>query len=498
MQNLSRCLEFHARVRPRANALIYQGECLDYETVYRRCLRVADWLASRGVSAGDVVALLLKNSPAFLEITYALSYLGAVSLPLNYRLSADEVAYITQHAGACLLIADEEFGDVYAGLAIETVALDAARQANASSLASQQLPRAAVHPCANDDLFRLMYTSGTTARPKGVMHSYGNWYWKSIDHVIALGLTSSDRLCVVGPLYHVGGFDLPGSAVWWVGGTIVLEREFEPHSVMSSIAREQVTGIWLAPVMTNAILNMEQLHQFDASSLRWCIGGGERTPESRIRRFVEVFPNARYIDGYGMTETVSGDTLMEAGYELEKIGSTGRVLLHGELEIRDDEGNPLPGGVAGEICMRGEKVTKGYWRDPQRTQEAFWPDGWLRSGDVGYLDHDGFLFLTDRKKDLIISGGENIASSEVERVIYEMPQVLEAAVIGRPDEKWGERPVAVVVAREGLSVDLPTLQAHCRKMLAAFKVPSELVLVEALPRNPSGKVLKRTLREQLR
>ena len=198
----------------------------------------------------------------------------------------------------------------------------------------------------------------------------------------------------------------------------------------------------------------------------------------------------------GLTETCGGDTFMEAGREIEKIGSTGRAIAHVEIEIRDDRGNRLAPGENGEICLRGPKVTPGYWKDPEKTAAAFFGD-WFRSGDVGYLDEDGFLYLTDRKKDMIISGGENIASSEVERVIYEMPQVREVAVIGMPDERWGEKPVAVVAVAEGAELQLPELTEHCRNRLAAFKVPKQLVIRDQLPRNPSGKVLKRVLRAEL-
>lgn len=501
MQNLSCMLEFHRRIRPDAEAIVYDGQRISYSNLYDRVLKLADWLDKQGIGPDSIVALMMKNSPAFFEIKFALSHLGAVSLPLNFRLASDEIQYITEHAGACLLFADEELIETTSDLTIPVIVMDEAKQGDTRHLSRESVGaddrKISVHPRAPNDLFRLMYTSGTTDRPKGVTHSYENLYWKTIDHTIALQLSAKDRLAVVGPLYHVGGFDLPGIGVLWLGGTIVLMRDFDPEQVLNTIAREKITGIWLAPVMTNAILALDTVKQFDVASLKWCIGGGERTPESRIRTFIEVFPNARYIDGYGMTESVSGDTLMEAGYEISKIGSTGRATMHVELEIRDDEGNPLPPMEHGELCMRGETITRGYWKDPERTAAAFWPGGWLRSGDVGYLDEDGFLFLTDRKKDMIISGGENIASSEIERVLYEMPEVLEAAVIGKPDDQWGETPVAVVVVTPGSSLDIERLQSHCRQHLARFKIPKELILSDALPRNPSGKVLKRELRATL-
>src|SRR5919197_2861039 len=252
----------------------------------------------------------------------------------------------------------------------------------------------------------------------------------------------------------------------------------------------------MAPVMMGRVLEVNAPQRFDLSSFRWCIGGGEKTPESRIRAFGSVFPRARYIDAYGLTESCSGDTLMEPGREIEKIGSTGRATPHVQIEIRDDQGRPLPPRTEGEICLRGPKLTKGYWKDPEKTRASFYGD-WFRTGDVGFLDDEGFLYITDRKKDMIISGGENIASSEVERVIYQLPEVREVAVVGVPDERWGERPVAVVILREGKQLDYPTLARHCRNCLAGFKVPKELHIRNSLPRNPSGKVLKRVLREEL-
>src|SRR5262249_46298220 len=247
--------------------------------------------------------------------------------------------------------------------------------------------------------------------------------------------------------YHVGALDLPGIGVLWHGGLLCVHRSFEPDAALAAIEAEQLNATWFAPVMTTALLTCPTRDRYDVSSLRWAIGGGEKTPEARIRSFSKLFGNARYIDAYGLTETCGGDTFMESGREIEKIGSTGRAIAHVEIEIRDDAGNALPPGTTGEICLRGPKVTRGYWKDPGKTASAFFGD-WFRSGDVGHLDEDGFLYLTDRKKDMIISGGENIASSEVERVIYELPVVREVAVIGMPDERWGEKPVAVVVLAE--------------------------------------------------
>jgi fatty-acyl-CoA synthase len=495
MVALSSFIQFHAQRTPDRLAVIYGADKISYAEMLCRIETTAGWLAAQGIGAGDVVGLLMKNSPAFLELTFALSHLGAISLPLNYRLATEEIGYILDHAEARLLLCDQEFAATAAGLP-HLHLIDAAAQRNSVQLASPAQSPARMRSADPDALFRLMYTSGTTDRPKGVMHSYSNFYWKSAAHVVALGLSAADRLLVAGPLYHVGAYDLPGVAVLWVGGTLTILRDFAPEPVLAAIARERLTGAWLAPVMLGGILEHPARGAYDLDSMRWVVGGGERTPEGRIRAFAQLFARARYVDAYGLTESCSGDTMMEAGRELEKIGSVGRALAHVEVEVRGPEGQRLAPGDTGEICLRGPKITRGYWKDPEKTKASFFAD-WLRTGDVGHLDGEGFLYLTDRKKDMIISGGENIASSEVERVIYELPQVQDAAVIGIADAHWGERPVAVVVVKAGQSLALETLQAHCRRKLAGFKVPKQLIVRTDLPRNPSGKVLKRVLREEI-
>lgn len=494
MINLSAFIAYHARRSPDSPALVYQDNAISYADFHDRIQRAAAMLDARGVGAGDVVALLMKNSPAFLDLAFAASHVGAVILPINFRLAPAEVGYILGDAGARILFVDEEF-TAFQDLVTEMVVVDARTQADSRALAADI--GAAPQPCSRtgSQLVRLMYTSGTTAHPKGVMHTYDNLYWKSMDHVIALGLTAEERLLVVGPLYHVGAFDLPGIAVLWVGGTLCVHREFDPEKALESIQRHRLTSAWMAPIMVNRILSVDDPERFDLSSFRWCIGGGEKTPESRIRDFTRVFRSARYIDAYGLTESCSGDTLMEPGREIEKIGSTGRALAHVSIMVADDDGNTLPPGEKGEICLRGPKITCGYWNAPEKTAESFHGD-WFRTGDIGHIDEDGFLFITDRTKDMILTGAENVASSEVESVIYQLPQVEEAAVIGLPDERWGERVVAVVVLRPDAELDQSELERHCREHLAGFKVPKDLKLRAELPRNPSGKVLKRMLREE--
>lgn len=495
MVNLSAAVLRWARAEPERLALTYRDQRIGYGELAERVAASAGALRAQGIGEGDIVALLMKNSAAFIELALAVSHLGAVLLPINYRLGADEVAYIVGHAGVKLMLVDDELLGL-AGSFGAIVPVGEAAQSDSRRIGPAAEPAWAPTVRAPQDLFRLMYTSGTTDRPKGVIHSYANYHWKCLDHIAVLGLHGAERLLVVGPLYHVGAFDLPGLAVLQMGGMLAVLREFEPEATLALIERERLTAGWMAPVMLNRLLALPERERFDVSSFRWQIGGGERTPEERIREFSSLFKSGRYIDGYGLTESCSGDTLMEAGREIEKIGSTGRAMPHVQIEIRDDAGGALPAGETGEICLRGPKVTSGYWRDAEKTAASFYGD-WFRTGDIGHLDAEGFLFLTDRKKDMIISGGENIASSEVERVLYQLPQVLEAAAVGLPDERWGERVVAVVVLREGTALSLEALQAHCKGQLGGFKCPKQLVLRDTLPRLPSGKVLKRVLRAEL-
>jgi fatty-acyl-CoA synthase len=494
MVNLSAHIFFHALRTPDRLAVVYEDQRINYAGLSDRILCMAGFLKERGVQANQVVAVVMKNSAAFLEIAFAVSHVGAIFLPVNFRLAREEIQYILDNADTTLLFADTEFAETVERLK-PTVLLaeDAQRDSRVVSGSPEKPPVAQRKP---EDMFRLMYTSGTTDRPKGVMHTYQNFYWKSWDHIVDLGISSNDRMLVVGPLYHVGAFDCGGVAVFMMGGMMLVLRNFEPDQVLAAIERERLTCSWMAPIMIGRIFSCQSKQRYDVSSFSWCIGGGEKTPENRIRIFSELFTNARYIDAYGLTETCGGDTFMERGMEFAKIGSTGRAVAHAEISICNEQGEAMAPGIEGEICLRGPKVTRGYWKEEENTRKSFFGD-WFRTGDVGHLDQDGFLFLADRIKDMIITGGENVASSEVERVIFMLPQVADVAVVGVPDERWGERIVATVELAPGKLIDLEMLILHCRQHLASFKLPKELVILDALPRNPSGKVLKRVLRQEL-
>jgi acyl-CoA synthetase (AMP-forming)/AMP-acid ligase II len=501
--DLSWCavLEHHAVRSPERAMTIFEGRATTYAEMASRVSALAAGLASRGIGRGDVVALLSYNCPEFLEALFAANYLGAIAMPINWRLAAAEVRYILEHSAAKAIVCDEALtaladdatADLPGGLLKACVA-DSAPAGWTSladlRLAGEPVPRVAV---GGDEVHRLMYTSGTTGRPKGVMLTHANLAWKNLAHLVEFGFTATDLGLACGPLYHVGALDLTTTSLVAAGAPTIIHRVFDATAVVNQIEQSRVTTVWLAPAMVNAIMALPDIERRDLSSVRLVINGGEKMPIPLIERIQKVLPSAWFADAYGMTETVSGDTFLDRDSIITKLGSVGRPCLHLELDLWDDSGQSVGVGEPGEIVMRGPKVFKGYWRDPDATASAF-AGGWFHSGDIGVRDEDGYLFVVDRLKDMIVSGGENIASSEIERVLYGHAGVLEVAVVGRPDDRWGEVPVAFVVRREGEEVDADELVALCRDQLAKFKVPKDVLFLDALPRNPSGKILKRELR----
>jgi acyl-CoA synthetase (AMP-forming)/AMP-acid ligase II len=495
-------LEHHALRSPSKPITIEGDLVVTYHEMVERTTAIAAGLAERGVGAGDVVGLLAYNSTEFLETIFAANYLGAVAMPINWRLAAAEVRYILEHSEAKAFVCGDglvELGSA-ATEGLEATLLRASIGSSGDegwvpfdALRSSQPapPRAKVKA---DDLHRLMYTSGTTGRPKGVMITHANLAWKNFAHIVEFGVTGEEIGLACGPLYHVGALDLTTTTLLAAGATMILHRSFDAQAVVDEIERSKVTSIWLAPAMVNAILALDGVEGRDLSSVRIIIAGGEKMPVPLIERILRTFPSAWFADAYGLTETVSGDTFLDKQSVITKLGSAGRACLYTEVAIWDEDNKPVPPGERGEIVIRGPKVFKGYWRDPEATAKAF-AGGWFHSGDVGILDEDGYIYIVDRLKDMILSGGENIASSEVERVLYEHEAVLEVAVVGRAHERWGEVPIAFVVLREGSGASADELIEHCRRQLAKFKVPTDIIYLAELPRNPSGKVLKRELRD---
>jgi fatty-acyl-CoA synthase len=500
--NLSNVIAHHADRRAQETALRYRGETVTYGELKGRMERMAGVLAEAGVGRGDVVAVLLHNSIRFIDVMCATAHLGAVIMPLNWRLAGPELEYILNHAEAKTLVCEEELKPLVEEMPnpppVQRLSIDGASGGDWSSIAEMWdgvEPVEAAAEVAGDDQHRLMYTSGTTSRPKGVMISYDNLYWKCAGQVVELGLTASDRGLACGPLYHVGALDLVTTNLLYLGGMVEIVRKFEVIDVFEAIQGRSLNVLWLAPAMVNMIVSEPRLEEFDLGSVRVVIDGGEKMPLPLIERVLAAFPNAWFADAYGLTETVSGDTYLDKGRTIEKLGSVGKPILHTEVRIVDAEDRTVGPEVVGEVCLRGPKVFKGYWRDPEATAKAL-RGGWFHTGDLGRLDEDGYLFIVDRLKDMIVTGGENVSSLEVERVVYEHEAVLEAAVVASPHPTWNEVPTAYVVLAPGAAVGEEELIGFCAERLAKYKVPKSVRFIDALPRNPSGKVLKRELRDR--
>ena len=498
-------LEHHARNAPDKPIAVFGDNVVSYAGMQQWATALAGALTARGVGAGDVVGLLSYNSIEFLVTIFAANYLGAVAMPINWRLAAPELRFILEHSGARVLVCGDGLVDL-ANLATndleglvrvctssESVAgWESFNFISADAAGGARPTRVEV---SGDDVHRLMYTSGTTGRPKGVMITHANLAWKNYAHITEFGFTAADVGLACGPLYHVGALDLVTTSMIAVGATTIIHRVFDAERVVDEIERSSVTAVWTAPAMVRAILDVPGIEERDLSSVRLIIAGGEKMPIPFIERLRRTFPSAWFADAYGLTETVSGDTFLDRESTVSKLGSVGRPCQYLELDIWEEHGSPVPAGERGEVVLRGPKVFKGYWRDPDATNTAF-AGGWFHTGDIGVRDDDGYLYIVDRLKDMIVSGGENIAGSEIERVLYEHESVVEVAVVGRPDDRWGEVPIAYVVRSPGATATPEELIEHCRAQLAKFKVPKAVTFVDELPRNPSGKVLKRALRDR--
>ncbi|WP_194903845.1 acyl-CoA synthetase [Catenulispora rubra] len=505
MHNFASILDYHLTQRPDAAAVVQGERRLTVRDMHTRVNELAAGLAELDIRRGDVIGLLLYNQPEFLEVVYAANRLGAVFLSLNYRLSEEEWRYILGHAQVKAIVTEPEFvpaldrlagglPDLEHRILVGGATLEEPWTGYEDLLARHRGARVEPVDVDLDDLQRLMYTSGTTSRPKGVRITYGNLQAKNLALIVQFGLTEADTTLVCGPLYHVAGLDMPALATLFAGGRVVLQRKFDAPGALQAIQDHGITNVWLPPAMVNAVLEVPDREKFDGTSVRVILGGGEKTPEPVLRRIMTAFPNAWFADAYGLTETVSGDTFLDREHALSKLGSVGCPVPHTRIRIVDEAGEEAPAGELGEITLRGPKVFAGYWRDEEATSAAI-RDGWFHTGDIGHVDEDGYLYIDDRKKDMIISGGENIATPEIERVLYEHPAVLEAAVIGLPHPRWGEVPRAFVVFRPGSGAETEELREFCLARLAKFKVPARFDFIGELPRTPSGKVLKRHLRD---
>ncbi|MFY1699847.1 class I adenylate-forming enzyme family protein [Solwaraspora sp. WMMA2101] len=498
--NFAETLRRQALRRADREALVDSDARWTYAELDADVDRHAAALRDAGIADGDLVGVLGRNSATYVIELLALSRLGAVSVPLNWRLHPHEQAYVLDQAGVTGLIYDDDFADVAATLAATTglrtvvangarVVVDARRLADLLAAAPPGVRVPDAEKTAAD-VHRLLYTSGTTARPKGVIHTCGNLTANHLAQVLELELTAADRILVSAPLFHVSGLEAPGLATFVAGATMVLTPTFKAADIARTVARERITGMVLAAQILFGLLDRDD--QSDLASLRYLLFAGV-APSVR-REVKRRLPHVRLVDTFGMTELCNGVCYLDAAHEQSKVGALGAPFPGVHIRIVDEHFQPVPPGVEGEIIVRGEKISPGYWNDDEANRRTR-RDGWFLTGDVGRIDADGYLWFVDRRADLIKSGGENIASAEVERVIAGHPDVSEVAVVGVPDPTWDEVPKAYVILRAEATTTAEGIREHCRAELARYKVPKYVQIVTSLPRNDSGKVLKKQLRE---
>ncbi len=491
-----------ARRSPHRRALTFEGTTWTYGEMQERIDRLAGGLRAHGVNHGDRVAFLGFNQPAFFETMFAAARLGAIFVPLNFRLTGPELGYIINDAGAHTIVVDEHHRPVIDAIRDELpcrryVSADAAADgwASLASVASHSAPITGHEPVDDDEVAVIMYTSGTTGRPKGAMLTHANLWWNNTNALHMLDVSEDDVSLVVAPLFHIGGLNVTTLITWQKGGEIVLHRSFDPGRFLEDVPAYGVTTTFAVPAMLLFVSQHPDFAATDLTSLRLIICGGAPVPEPLMK-----LCNGRGVpinQGYGLTETAPMLTFLSPEFGLAKLGSAGKTPLFTEVRIVGPTGEVLTEPfVKGEVCASGPNIMKGYWNKPDATRSAIDAEGWFHTGDVGYLDEDGFLYIADRVKDMLITGGENVYPAEVESVLYDHPSVAEVAVIGLPDERWGEVVVAVAALKPGTSLDLAELRDFAHDRLARFKLPIRLELVEALPRNPAGKVLKFQLRDQ--
>jgi acyl-CoA synthetase (AMP-forming)/AMP-acid ligase II len=495
-QGLHRALQRH----PDKTALSHLGEADTRRHTHAQLMdgiaRHAAALARRGVGRGDRVALLSPNSDLLVRAILACWWLGAVACPLNIRWTSAELDHVLQDSQAALLLMDESLLSLAPDMAPEQVTLTALEQEAAGC---DPLPDTRT---GGDVLAAILYTGGTTGRSKGVMLSHANFWTASMTRGAELNNAPGSVSLLVAPLFHVAGLGrLVGQLI--VGGACVTMAQFRPAAVIEAIEANGISDIIVVPTMLQSLLDDPSFTPERVRSLDRVAFGAAPMPPDLLDRALAAWPHAEFFQAYGLTETAGAVCInLPINHRPEAraqglLTSVGRAGLGAEIMVADDAGRELPRGEVGEIQVRGPMVTQGYWRNPEATAAAF-RDGWFRTGDAGRMRPDGHLFVVDRLKDMIISGGENVYCAEVEAALRSHPQVTQAAVIGLPDARWGESVHAVMVMAEASTVGADELRAWCRERLAGYKCPRGISFVRELPLSAAGKVLKHVLREQVR
>jgi len=491
-RGLGAWLASRRQASPDRTALIVgDAERVTYRELADRTEAVAAALAADGIARGDRVAYLGENQPAFVETLFACAMLGAVFVPLNTRLAVPELAYILDHSGAALLIYEPMMEGTAVAAAAERIPTRLQGAASGQVVAN----RPELADVGEDSPAVLLYTSGTTGRPKGAVLTHGNLTWNSVNVLVDVDIVSTDVALIISPLFHAASLGMGLLPVLLKGAAAILERSFDPGRALHLIELHRVTMLSGVPTTFQFLSEHPDWGTTDLSSLRKLTCGGSPVP-TRVLEAYEA-RGLSFSQGYGMTETSPGATYLPASMSRDKMGSAGISHFFTSVRVADGTGSEVERGVIGEIQISGPNVTLGYHDDEAATAAAFTTDGWFRSGDLGYLDADGFLHVSDRVKDMIISGGENVYPAEVEDLIMGLDQVTGVAVVGVPDQRWGEVPWAVATLQPGTTLTLADVATHLEGRLARFKIPKKLLVVETLPRTASGKVRKVDLRRSI-
>ncbi|MGB0969634.1 MAG: long-chain-fatty-acid--CoA ligase [Mycobacterium sp.] len=498
---LADIVRLHGRDRPEAPALVVDGRTITYGELDARSSRTARAFAQAGVGLGDRVAFVERNGAEFFDVVFGLAKLGAVGVPINCRLAVPEMQHIIEDSGATLVVAGEDFfGQIEAiedRLGIAVIAIGA--HDRWPTFNDWVADHPAVDPGVTtgpDDLVLLMYTSGTTGLPKGVMLSNANYSCKTAGVAGPWRLSDDSVSLAVMPLFHMAGSGWAFASLW-VGATTVVLRDVDPAAILDAVSGHRITNLLLVPAVIQSLLDDPGVEACDFANVRVLVYGASPISDDVLVRGIQRFGGV-FAQVYGMTETTGSITQLDSAEHVpELLRSCGKPYPWVQVRIvspSNPDGDAAPGTV-GELWTRSDQNMLGYWSNPDATAATLTPEGWLRTGDAGYVDADGYVFLRDRIKDMIVSGGENIYPIEVENVLLIHPGVAEAAVIGVPDDKWGEAVKAFVVVAPGVMLSEADLIGFARARLAGFKLPKSVEFVTALPRNTSGKVLKRELRD---
>lgn len=498
-------ISWNAGNTPDATATVElpSGRVQSYAQMNERVSRIATWLLELGVKPGDRVGVLALNSTDTLDIVFATWRIGAVHLALNFRLTAPELDFIIGNAEPGVVIFDGELTATVEAITapvthwVETDGMGGDSDFEARTVSAQ--PTYQGIDKNPDDLCMLMYSSGTTGQPKGVQITHGNLLFSNMNALAGVALGPDSVNLTVMPLFHIGGLNVFAAPTLYAGGKVIVMRAFEPGATLDAFSDPDlgITHFLGVPAIFNALRDHPKNADADLSRVKTVIAGAEAVPEALVTWWYKRGLSIQ--EGYGMTENVASSVILPKSDVPARVGSAGKPLRHIEFkvmrELDDGSWEDCPDGDAGELWCRGPVVTPGYWRRPDANDETF-VDGWLRTGDIGIRDAQGFYSIEDRVKDMYISGGENVYPAEIENVLYGLPQIREVAVIGVPDERWGETGCAIVVLQNDAALTAEELRACCQGKLARYKMPNHIQFTDVLPRNATGKVLKYQLREQ--